>query len=289
MTHPRTPVISRFAPSPTGWLHLGHLYAAQFAQDLAANGGTFLLRYEDIDITRVRPQYYRAIEEDLSACQISWAEEPLRQVDRFDAYNEALNTLKKLAVVYPCFCSRKDIQRELSQLTRAPHGPDGPLYPGSCRTLSPSQIQTRLSAGEIPAWRLHSQRAAELTGNLSFHDHFRGDIAVNPNLLGDIILARKDITTSYHIAVVVDDAFQQVSDVSRGEDLLDSTHLHRILQKLLQLPEPRYHHHALVGNSEGIRLAKRDDAQSIRSLLDQGHCIQEITAMIHSRLLPRSE
>lgn len=263
--------ITRFAPSPTGHLHLGHLYAALFARDLAAKqGGIFLLRFEDIDTTRVREHFYQATEEDLHFAGINWPEPPLRQTARFKDYSNALETLKRLGVVYPCFCTRKDIERELKNLTRAPHGPDGPLYPGTCKILSLEEIEQNLTEGKTPCWRLNCDRAKSLTGPLFFEDSLHGRIAVDHHLLGDIVLARKDIGTSYHIAVVVDDAFQKITDVTRGKDLLESTHLHRVLQSLLELPEPRYHHHDLVCDTEGERLAKRNEALSIQELRSRG-------------------
>lgn len=268
----RTKVITRFAPSPTGSLHLGHLYAAKFARDLARkHGGTFLLRFEDIDITRVREHFYKETEDDLRWLGLDWDDEALRQTSRFHVYQQALEKLKQLGVVYPCFCTRKDIQRELSNLTRAPHGPDGPLYPQTCKKLTAEEVANKLAQGEEPAWRLDTRKAKELTGELTFHDSTFGSIDVQHDLLGDLVLARKDIGTSYHIAVVVDDAFQNITDVSRGKDLLESTHLHRILQHLLELPEPRFHHHALVCDENGERLAKRNAAMSLESLRELGH------------------
>ncbi|MGJ8674158.1 tRNA glutamyl-Q(34) synthetase GluQRS [Rubritalea sp.] len=277
---------TRFAPSPTAQLHLGHLYAALFARDLAVkHGGRFLLRFEDIDITRVREHFYSACEKDLHDTEIQWLEPPLRQTTRFDAYATALKKLKSLKVVYPCFCTRKDIERELCNLTRAPHGPDGPLYPGTCKKLSKAEIETNLSAGKTPAWRFDANKAKKLTGELTFHDSFRGSIEVNHHLLGDLVLARKDIGTSYHIAVVVDDAFQNITDVTRGKDLLESTHLHRSLQALLEIPEPRYHHHDLVCDAHGERLAKRNDARSIRSLIEKGLTADELIDLCKSNVI----
>ncbi|MFC4994055.1 tRNA glutamyl-Q(34) synthetase GluQRS [Rubritalea tangerina] len=285
MAKKQAEVITRFAPSPTGQLHLGHLYAALFARDLARKkGGRFLLRFEDIDTTRVRPHYYSEIESDLHHAGIRWDAPPLRQTTRFPAYQEALNKLKKLDAVYPCFCTRRDIQREIKNLVRAPHGPDGPLYPSTCKALTPQQIEAHLANGHEPAWRLDSERAAKLTGPLTFQDSFLGSVEVNHALLGDIILARKDIGTSYHIAVVVDDAFQNVTDVTRGKDLLESTHIHRILQALFELPEPKYHHHELVCDSKGERLAKRNAAHSLQSLVASGLTPEELIQLAQDSL-----
>lgn len=274
-----TGMITRFAPSPTGLLHLGHAYAARFAYDLAKqHGGRFLIRFEDIDVTRVREKYYGDIEDDLSWLGLEWSEKPLRQIDRLPLYMEALNRLKSLGVVYPCFCTRKEIQQEIEGMANAPHGPEGALYPGTCRKLSGGN--DRLEKGEAHCWRLDAKRAAELAGEMTFDDQIKGRIDVDLSILGDVVLARKDIATSYHLAVVVDDAAQGITDVTRGEDLLASTHVHRVLQQLLELPEPRYHHHRLILDREGKRLAKRDDALSIRTLREQGKSPADVLAMI---------
>lgn len=258
-------ITTRFAPSPTGRLHLGHAYAAKVAHDLAReNKGRFLLRFEDIDHTRVRPEFYDGILEDLKWLGLNWDEEPWKQLDRLEHYEDALEQLKAAKIVYPCYCTRKEIEAELSNLTNAPHGPEGALYPGTCRELKIPPPNRE------PAWRLNVSAASNLTGSLSFHDQRHGEIAVNPFLLGDVILARKDIGTSYHLAVVVDDAAQQITHVTRGEDLLPSTHIHRLLQKLLGLPEPIYLHHRLITDDSGQRLAKRHDSLSIQSLREQG-------------------
>ena len=174
-------IITRFAPSPTGYLHLGHLYAALFARDLAAkHGGRFLLRYEDIDVTRVRDIYYTQIEDDLHWAGLEWEQPTLRQTSRLKFYQDAMEKLKSLGVVYPCFCTRKDIQRELDNLTRAPHGPDGPLYPGTCKQLTQGEIAANISEGIEPSWRLDSEEAQKITGALSFTDSRLGKKRVNP-------------------------------------------------------------------------------------------------------------
>ena len=277
---------TRFAPSPTGHLHLGHAYAAGFAQTLAqSQGGECLLRFEDIDKTRVRPEYYDSIIDDLSFLGLTFPLPHLSQQTRFTAYQEALQQLIHKGFVYPCFCSRKDIQKELATLTNAPHGPEGELYPGTCRNLTEKEVADRLASGAIPAWRLHSQRIAEHYPRLHFQDSFAGPVQVNPALLGDIILARKDIGTSYHIAVVVDDAHQQITDVTRGNDLIHATHVHRLLQKALDLPEPHYHHHPLIEDHQGNRLAKRNDSLSIKALRDRGKSKQDIWRELHLKSL----
>jgi glutamyl-Q tRNA(Asp) synthetase len=275
-------MIARFAPSPTGPLHLGHAYAAVFAYDLAMEkGGRFFLRFEDIDVTRVRDQYYLAIERDLVWLGIHWDGTPIRQKDRLPAYTDSLQKLKSLHVVYPCFCTRREIQQELKSVIHAPHGPEGEaMYPGTCRDLTPTERAERIGQGQAHCWRLDARRAIELTGPLVFEDQIKGRLDVDPLLLGDVVLARKDIATSYHLAVVTDDHFQGVTDVTRGEDLLSSTHVHRILQSLLGLAVPVYHHHRLIVDEAGKRLAKRDDAVSLATLRDQGKKREDILAML---------
>jgi glutamyl-Q tRNA(Asp) synthetase len=277
------PPVTRFAPSPTGHLHLGHAYAARVAHDLARRaGGRFLLRFEDIDHTRVREEYYGAIKDDLHWLRLDWDGPALCQLDRGKAYAAALVQLRRLGAAYPCFCTRREIEDEIARMTGAPHGPEGALYPGTCRRLSETDRESRLAAGAQPAWRLDAIRAASAVGPLEFTDLRHGAHQVDPALLGDVVLARKDIGTSYHLAVVVDDAFQQVTHVTRGEDLLSSTHVHRLLQALLSLPEPIYLHHELVTDDQGIRLAKRHDALSLRSLRDQGQNPTEVMMRLPS-------
>jgi len=257
--------ITRFAPSPTGKLHLGHAYAAKVAHNLAREQrGRFLVRFEDIDHTRVRPEFYQGILEDLRWLGLDWDEEPWKQLDRLAHYQAGLDRLKALGIVYPCYCTRREIETELANLSHAPHGPEGPLYPGTCRGL------TTPPDDREPAWRLDFKKATDLVGPLTFHDQGHGQIAVDPGLLGDVILARKDIGTSYHLAVVIDDAAQKITHVTRGEDLLGSTHIHRVLQALLNLPEPTYLHHQLILDDSGERLAKRHDALAIATLREWG-------------------
>jgi glutamyl-Q tRNA(Asp) synthetase len=275
-------MITRFAPSPTGQLHLGHAYAALFAYELAMeNGGSFLLRFEDIDTTRVRNRYYLSIEQDLAWLGIHWDGTPIRQKDRLPAYADALEKLKSMQVVYPCFCTRREIQQEIEAMSHAPHGPEGePIYPGTCRLLTATQREEKMACGQSHCWRLNAARASELCGPLVFEDKIKGFMDVNPHLLGDVVLARKDIATSYHLAVVTDDYFQGVTDVTRGEDLLPSTHVHRLLQTLLGMAAPAYHHHRLILDDAGQRLAKRNDALSLSTLRSQGKKREEILAML---------
>lgn len=272
-------VRTRFAPSPTGRLHLGHAYAAKAARDLALEaGGEFLLRFEDIDSTRIRPEYFSGIEEDLAWLGLTWNGEPLRQLERLPAYDAALLSLRDSGVVYPCFCTRREIDEEVARMRGAPQGPEGPLYPGICRGLSENVREEKIAGGLPFSWRFDAARASVRTGMLHFTDLRHGQVQVEPGLLGDVILARKDIGTSYHLAVVVDDAFQAISHVTRGDDLLASTHVHRLLQSLLNLPEPQYFHHRLILDAEGKRLAKRHDALSIRALREMGRTPESVLA-----------
>jgi glutamyl-Q tRNA(Asp) synthetase len=273
-------VRTRFAPSPTGRLHLGHALAAKVAHDLARQSpdGRFLLRHEDIDGSRVREDFYQGIEDDLAWLGLHWDEPPLRQTSRIAAYAAALARLRENGLVYPCFCTRREIQQEWAGMAAAPQESPTPVYPGTCRKLSPDRQQHHLAANIPHAWRLNSHMAANLTGPLTFHDLRFGTLPVNPDLLGDVVLARKDIGTAYHLAVVVDDAFQQISHVTRGDDLLPSTHVHRLLQAILGLPEPTYLHHPLVTDEHGKRLAKRCDAQSIAALRDAGLTPHQVLA-----------
>jgi glutamyl-Q tRNA(Asp) synthetase len=266
-------IVTRFAPSPTGDLHLGHAFAALVANE-AAKGGRFLLRIEDLDGARSRPHFIDAIFEDLHWLGLAWDEPVLRQSQRMPLYREALDRLEAEGLLYPCFCTRGDIAAEIARAAEAPHGPDGPLYPGTCRNLSAQQRARHLSWGAPYAFRLDSKKAAERLPALTF-DEF-GDspegakIRVDPHLFADAVLARKDTPASYHLAVVVDDAAQAVTLVTRGRDLLPAAHLQRVLQSLLGLTVPRYAHHRLIMDDSGHKLSKRDGATTLRSLRAQG-------------------
>jgi len=263
------PETTRFAPSPTGRLHIGHAYAALFAVQ-QARGGSFLLRIEDLDRGRCRPEFVTHIEEDLAWLGLNWTKPVRRQSAHQDDYHAALSRLQKQGVLYPCFCTRKDIAAEIAAAGEAPQGPEGPLYPGICRRLSPDEAQAKMTGGTPYALRLDVEKARTTTGPLFFQDLGSGEIAADPTLLGDAVLSRKDAEASYHLAVVVDDALQNITLVTRGEDLLPSTHLHRLLQALLGLPVPRWHHHRLITDDAGIRLAKRSNAVSLDQLRRQG-------------------
>lgn len=271
-------VVTRFAPSPTGWLHLGHAFAALFAHEEARkSGGRFLIRLEDIDQTRVRPEYESAIYEGLAWLGIKWEQPVRRQSEHFDDYRTALEKLSSLGVLYPCFCTRKEIQDEIARAGQAPHGPDGPLYPGTCRNLNAAEREERISSGQPYALRLDVAKAiAKIGRELFWEDLDRGQQKADPAVFGDVVLARKETPTSYHLAVVVDDALQGITLVTRGEDLFEATHLHRLLQELLGLRVPQWRHHRLITDENGKRLAKRDDAKSLRSLREQGWTVERV-------------
>jgi len=263
-------MVTRFAPSPTGRLHIGHGYSALQAYDLARESdGRFLLRIEDTDVTRCRPEFADGICEDLHWLGLTW-DAVMIQSERFAAYESALGQLEGLGLAYPCFCTRGDIARELAASLHAPHGADGPLYPGTCRGLSADERAARIARGEPHSWRLDMDAALARTGPLSWHDEAAGDVPVDPAALGDLILKGRDRPASYHLAVVVDDAAQGVTHVVRGLDVFASTHAHRTLQALLGLPTPRYRHHALVVDAQGKRLAKRSAGLSLAELREQG-------------------
>lgn len=279
MSVPRA-TVTRFAPSPTGRLHLGHAYSALFAARAAEQaGGRFLLRIEDIDAGRCQPEFEDGIYEDLAWLGLAWEMPVRRQSAHMADYRAALTRLDAIGLIYPCFCTRQDIQAEIAGAGHAPHGPDGPFYPGTCRKLSPSEREARLAAGDAHALRLDMTRAADAAGPLSFTDRERGQIAVNGPGCGDVVLARKDTPTSYHLAVTVDDVIQGVTRVTRGEDLLHATHVHRILQALLGMPEPEYHHHRLLTDDDGKRFAKRDRSLTIQTLREAGKNPADVRVM----------
>lgn len=264
--------VTRFAPSPTGLLHIGHAYSALMAYNRAqASGGDFLLRIEDIDQGRCRPEFTDAIFDNLTWLGLTWSEPVRIQSNHFEDYKAALQTLKGMGVAYPCFCTRKDIQKEISRAPSAPHGPEGIPYPGTCRTIDKALAETRIAAGDAHAWRLDLAAALSITGrDLKWTDEIRGEIIAAPELLGDIVLARKDTPTSYHLSVVWDDALQGITHVIRGEDLFHATHIHVVLQRLLGLPTPCYHHHKLLTDSEGKRYAKRDKSLTLAQIRASG-------------------
>ena len=272
---------TRFAPSPTGHLHLGHAHAAMFAWRLArAGGGRFLLRLEDIDPGRCRPEYAASIAEDLTWLGLDW-DGPIRvQSAHLPDYAAVLADLSRRGLVYPCFCTRADIAREAAGSAHAPHGPDGtPLYPGTCRHLPHERRNALYAAGTSHAWRLDMAAACAATGPLSFHERDEGRLSCDPAGFGDIILARKDAPASYHLCVTHDDALQGVDLVTRADDLKPATAVQRLLQALMGWPEPQYAHHRLLLGPDGRRLAKRDHAATLRDLRERGTSPAEARAM----------
>ena len=317
-------VVSRFAPSPTGRLHLGHAFSALQAHDFARErGGMFLLRTEDIDPGRCREEFVEGIIEDLAWLGVTWDGEVLRQSQRLPLYAEALDRLKAQSLVYPCFCTRTAIAAEIAASAAAPHGPDGPHYPGTCRALSADEREARMQS-EPHAWRLDMAKAigaARISSPAVAGEGdraqrgggaFRGgdgpssdgfvkqkgaspaltwtnngtEIIAHPHLFGDIVLARKDAPTSYHLAVTLDDAAQGVTDVIRGADLYASTHIHRLLQALLGLPTPAYHHHPLLTDADGKRLAKRTNAPTLAALRAAGADPHALVENLRRGILP---
>ena len=323
-------IVTRFAPSPTGFLHLGHAFSALIAWRRAREaGGRFLLRLEDIDPGRCRPDYAAAIEEDLAWLGLDWDGSVRVQSTHLAEYQAVLDDLKARGLLYPCFCTRADIAREVAEAASAPHAPDGKIshapdgrtphapdgrtphapdgrtphapdgrtpyapdgrtphapdgaipYPGICRRLSIDARTARIAGGEPFALRLDMPRAVASVGALTFQDETQGMVACMPLRFGDVVLARKDAPASYHLCVTHDDAVQGVTLVTRGEDLFESTHVHRLLQALLGLPVPQWHHHRLVCDESGKRLAKRDAARSLRSLRETGRTPAGIRSLI---------
>ncbi|MCW5724035.1 MAG: tRNA glutamyl-Q(34) synthetase GluQRS [Maricaulaceae bacterium] len=284
--------ITRFAPSPTGYLHLGHAFSALTAFRAAREaGGRFILRIEDIDRTRCKPEYEAAIYEDLSWLGIEWETPVRRQSDHFGDYAKALDKLIAQGAVYRCFKTRREI---VDEIARAPHGPgegpDGLIYPGPAEPMDADEEADRLARGEAFAWRLSLARCRDILGadyaRLTFTeqgagpDGETGEVTARPELLGDAVVARKDAGTSYHLAVVHDDALQGVTHVIRGADLFASTHLHVLLMALLGLPQPVFRHHRLLTDADGKRFAKRDRAATLRSLRENGETAAQVLARL---------
>jgi len=278
---------TRFAPSPTGYLHLGHAFSALTAYESArAEGGAFVLRIEDIDQARCRPEYEATIFEDLAWLGLEWEVPVRRQSEHFDEYAAALARLDGIGVLYPCFCTRKEIAEEVAHAVDAPHCPEGPLYPGTCRALAPEECAARMRT-EPYALRIDVAKAAGQLGRpIHFEEHGRGPGGeqglrrVQPHLLGDVVLARKGLPASYHLAVAVDDALQGIELVTRGEDLFPATHIQRLLQELLDLRVPVYAHHRLIVDETGKKFSKRNEAATLRAFRAAG----VTPADIHRRL-----
>jgi glutamyl-Q tRNA(Asp) synthetase len=259
-------VITRFAPSSTGHLHLGHAYSAWMGwQRARISGGSFLVRLEDIDSTRCKPEYGESILEDLRWLGLEWDGEIRMQSDYLPDYSNALSKLHARGVLYPCFCSRSEIARALA----APHGGEQ-KYPGTCRHLSLAERNARLANGDNFAWRLNVELALEAVKDIGFYEEDIGYIDGRPETLGDVVLGRRDHLASYHLCVVHDDAVQKITHVTRGQDLFDATHTHVLLQRLLGLPTPTYAHHPLVTDGAGRRLAKREGAATLRGMREAG-------------------
>ena len=267
---------TRFAPSPTGHLHLGHAYSALCAWHYAGkDASNFVLRIDDLDHTRCRPEYVDQIISDLSWLGISWEAEPVFQSQRLSTYADALETLQKQDLIYPCYLSRA----EISDLLSAPHGPST-VMPSTRDTLDNQMRQAREEAGHIPAWRLDMQKALAVTGPIYWTDKFGDAHLARPEQFGDIVIARRDIQASYHLSVILDDYRDGIDLVVRGADLKNSTDLHRLLQILLDLPAPNYHHHHLICDETGKRLAKRDDARALSAYRKQQLSPQDILSLL---------
>jgi glutamyl-Q tRNA(Asp) synthetase len=273
---------TRFAPSPTGYLHLGHAFSAMFASQTAAQlGGKMFLRIEDIDRGRCRPEFESAISDNLTWLGLTWPMPVRRQSEHFADYTAALNQLDEAGLLYPCFCTRAEIKTEIAESPNAPHGPDGPIYPGICLGITPAEAVFRKTRGESFALRLNMAKALKQAGaDLAFEDATQGLIRADPAKFGDVILARKEIPTSYHLAVTVDDHTQGITCVTRGDDLFEATHIHRLLQQLLNYETPRYAHHPLIQDANGRRLAKRTQATSLNELRRQGLTPDAVRALM---------
>jgi glutamyl-Q tRNA(Asp) synthetase len=281
------PPVFRFAPSPNGYLHFGHAYSALLnAERARAAGGRLLLRIEDIDVTRCRPGYEAAIYEDLAWLGVAWEQPVRRQSEHLDAYRAALAKLEKLGLIYPSFESRAEIAR-LAEQEDWPRDPDGALlYPGTAKTLSPDERKRRIDAGDPYALRLDMNAAIARVGALTWNETGAGPsgetgtVKADLAVWGDVILARKDTPTSYHLSVVVDDALQGITDVVRGADLFHATSVHRLLQALLNLPQPAYHHHRLILDVDGKKLSKSSQSTGLRELRAQGATAAVIRRMV---------
>ncbi|MBO6542675.1 MAG: tRNA glutamyl-Q(34) synthetase GluQRS [Alphaproteobacteria bacterium] len=291
------PIRTRFAPSPNGQLHLGHAFSALFAANIAKKqGGQFLLRIEDIDVGRCREEYVADIYEDLQWLGLSWEMPVRRQSAHFPDYEAALKKLRALKVVYPCFATRREIEQAITDsgigLERWPRDPDGALiYPGLYKDMASEERSHFLWEGRSYAWRLDMEKALNLAteinrGPVTFVEAEggpngeTGQQIIQPDLFGDVIIARKDVPTSYHLAVVVDDALQGITHVTRGLDLYPATYIHRLLQILLDLPEPLYSHHRLIVDSDGRRLSKSARDKGLKDLRTAGQSPADIRRMI---------
>lgn len=262
---------TRFAPSPTGHMHLGHVFSALFAYEAAKKlGGKFILRIEDIDSQRSNQLFEESIYEDLDWLEIKYVNEIRHQSDHMEDYKAAINELFKMGMIYQCFCSRSEIKAEIMRAGNAPHEEDYSIYPGTCRRLSVEERKTKIDQNLSYAWRLNIRAASKKLGNLIWNDIRLGQHTVPVGIIGDVVLARKDIPTSYHLSATLDDHIQKIGLVTRGEDLVTATHIHKILQMLLGLKSPTYLHHPLIMDTKGVRLSKRTRAQTVKSLKASG-------------------
>jgi len=278
-SHPQD-IVTRFAPSPNGDLHLGHAYAALYSAHLASQSkGRFLLRFEDIDAGRCRVEFEQSIIQDLRWLGLRWNKGIRRQSLHFKVYKAAIDRLDSMDLLYPCFCTRRDIQREIERASEAPSSPEGPIYPGTCRRLSKRDRRTRVKEGQPYALRLMTDLGMDRVGSLVWQDKKKGVVECKANQFGDIILARKDFPTSYHLSVAIDDHSQGVTLVTRGEDLFCATHIHRLLQALLDLSVPIYDHHTLIRDEQGNKLSKRNSPMTLKSLRDTGHSPADVATL----------
>ncbi|MDA8726346.1 tRNA glutamyl-Q(34) synthetase GluQRS [Alphaproteobacteria bacterium] len=277
--------VTRFAPSPNGWLHLGHAYSALTAARAAQDaGGDFLLRIEDIDVGRARPHFVEGIYQDLDWLGLAWLEPVMLQSTRFAVYQAALAKLREQELVYPCWATRGDILAAIEAHKDWPRDPDGaPLYPGLYRDLPESRRKQLMWEGKPYCWRLDMTKArARVSEQLSYKEcHGQPEtLPLDPSAFGDVVLARKDVPTSYHLAVVIDDAAQGVTQVTRGQDLQPATAIHVLLQKLLELPQPDYLHHPLVRDVTGRRLSKQAGDNGFRNLRQEGMSADAVMALL---------
>jgi glutamyl-Q tRNA(Asp) synthetase len=281
----------RFAPSPNGRLHLGHAYSALLNDQVARGlGGSFLLRIEDIDFGRSRPEYVEAICADLNWLGLRWESPVRRQSEHFRDYIAAAGELKRRGLLYPCFCTRRDVAAAVEAWEAtdepAPRDPDGsPLYPGLCRFITPDVAAARMAAGEAHAWRLDMAKALEASGPPHHYIRFepagaQEAVLARPDRWGDAVIVRKETPTSYHLSVVVDDAIQRITHVVRGRDLEAATDLHVLLQALLNLPSPLYHHHALIEDTSGNKLSKSLISETLAEMRAAGVTASHIRRML---------
>jgi len=287
MSEPQSQPVWRFAPSPNGYLHLGHAYSAlRNFEGAQRSGGRFLLRIEDIDQGRSRPEFEAAIYEDLAWLGLAWEEPVRRQSEHLGEYAVAIDRLRTHKILYPCFCTRSEIVQAVADRPDWPRDPDGaPLYPGTCKRMSREMRESFLMAGRHAAWRIDMPDAcARLEQPLGWREFGEGedcrDIRAEPQVWGDVVVARRDTPTSYHLSVVVDDALQGVTDVARGMDLFNATSVHRLLQTLLDLPAPNYRHHRLVLDGDGDKLAKSRGSRSLCDLRAEGASPADIRRMV---------